>query len=107
VGLQRTALIAAALAQGRCEDLRGLFDDAWHERHRATLNPGLAEARAAASSAGAIGTILSGSGSTVLSFCVRSRADAVRDAIDRAYALAARPCAVSVIPFDNDGLRRA
>ncbi len=102
--LQRTALITAALAQGRIEDLRGLFDDAWHERHRAGLNPGLAEARAAAATAGAIGTILSGSGSTVLSFSPRDRGEAVRSAVSDSYARRAVEARVVVVPFDNAGL---
>ncbi|MBA3684783.1 MAG: homoserine kinase [Planctomycetes bacterium] len=105
LALQRTALIAAALAAGRAEELRGLFDDAWHERHRAGLNPGLVEARAAAAAAGAIGTILSGSGSTVLSFATRIRAEAVRAAVEASYGN--RGGAVTTITaFDNGGCIR-
>jgi len=67
-GLQRTALIVAALAHGDLAGLSGLFADAWHEHHRAALNPHLAALRTAAEQQGALGTILSGSGSTVLCF---------------------------------------
>jgi homoserine kinase len=102
--LQRTALITAALAQGRPEELRGLFDEAWHERHRAALNPGLAEARAAASATGAYGTILSGSGSTVLSFVARDRAEPVRAAVERSYAERGVQARVIAVGFDNTGL---
>lgn len=68
VGLQRTALLVASLASGDLDGLRGVFADAWHERYRAELNPELTRIRAEAEQAGALGTILSGSGSTVLTF---------------------------------------
>ncbi|MBA3848140.1 MAG: homoserine kinase [Planctomycetes bacterium] len=73
--IQRTALIVAALARGRAEDLRGLLADAWHERYREQVNAAVAPVRAAAERAGTIGTIISGSGSTVLSFVVRGHAE--------------------------------
>ena len=100
-GLQRTALITAALAQGRADDLAGLFADAWHERYRAPLNPGFVEARAAATAAGAVGTIISGSGSTVLSFAPRTKAAAIQAAKSAAYHGSAE---VRIVEFDNRGL---
>jgi homoserine kinase len=102
--LQRTALITAALAQGRIDDLTGLFDDAWHERFRAELNPGLVEARAAAASAGAVGTIISGSGSTVLSFVRAAKADVVRAAVEGSYRVRGVTPELRVLAFDNRGL---
>jgi homoserine kinase len=102
--LQRTALITAALAQGRIDDLAGLFDDAWHERFRAELNPGVAKARAAAAKAGAVGTIISGSGSTILSFARSARADAVRVAVEESYRVRGVIAQLRVLPFDNHGL---
>lgn len=65
-GLQRTALIVAALARGDLEGLRDCFDDAWHETHRAQLNPHLTKLREEGRAQGVIGTFLSGSGSTVV-----------------------------------------
>ena len=100
-GLQRTALITAALAQGRADDLAGLFADAWHERYRAPLNTGFIEARAAATAAGAVGTIISGSGSTVLSFAPRAKAAAIQAAKSATYHGSAD---VRIVEFDNNGL---
>ena len=100
-GLQRTALITAALAQGRADDLAGLFADAWHERYRAPLNTGFVEARSAATAAGAVGTIISGSGSTVLSFAPRTKATAIQAAKSAAYHGSAE---VRIVEFDNHGL---
>jgi len=102
--LQRTALITALLSSGAIDQLSGLFDDAWHEHYRASLNPGLAAARTAAQSAGAIGTILSGSGSTVLSFSHRDHADSVKQALHTSYHAAGINAATRILPFDNDGL---
>jgi homoserine kinase len=103
-GLQRSALITAILASGRITELAGLFDDAWHERYRATVNPGLIEARAAAQQAGAIGTILSGSGSTVLSFSQRVKAPAVANAVQASYRDRGVAAEVRTLEFDNAGL---
>lgn len=105
-GLQRTALITAALAQGRAVDLRGLFADAWHERFRAPLNPGFIEARAAADAAGAVGTIISGSGSTVLSFAPLAQAEAIRTAVEHSYRVRQVDANVRIVRFDNGGLTR-
>jgi homoserine kinase len=105
--LQRTALIVAALARGKAEELAGVFDDAWHERHRAALNPGLAEARAAAAAAGAIGTILSGSGSTVLSFATAAMAEPVRVAVEQSYLARGVAARVIIVRLDDRGLAAA
>ncbi|HEX3134223.1 MAG TPA: homoserine kinase [Planctomycetota bacterium] len=103
-GLQRSALITAILASGRITELAGLFEDAWHERYRATVNPGLIEARAAAQKVGAIGTILSGSGSTVLSFSQRTKAPAVASAVLASYRVRGVAAEVRTLEFDNAGL---
>jgi len=102
--LQRSALITAVLASGRISELTGLFDDAWHEQYRATVNPGLIEARAAAHQAGAMGTILSGSGSTVLSFSQRARAGEVANAVLASYRTRSVTAEVRTLEFDNTGL---
>lgn len=104
--LQRTGLIVAALAQSRSAELRGLFTDAWHERYRAPLNHGFTEARAAADAAGAVGTIISGSGSTVLAFTPRNLAEAVRSAVADSYTARGTTAEVRVVEFDNRGLTR-
>ena len=103
-GLQRTALITAALAQGRPEALRGLFADAWHEHYRAPLNTGFIQARSAAENAGAVGTIISGSGSTVLSFAPRTSAEAIRSAVEHSYHERGVTAQVRIVEFDNTGL---
>jgi homoserine kinase len=103
--LQRSALITALIASGDIEGLRGLFTDAWHENYRAQLNPGLIPCRAASEKAGAIGTILSGSGSTILSFSRITTANAVAAAMKKAFSELNTIADVRILPFDNDGLK--
>lgn len=63
--LQRSALLAAALASGTLHALPEVFDDRLHERYRAALLPGLDEALKV-SADGAFGIALSGAGPAVL-----------------------------------------
>lgn len=105
-GWQRTALIVAALANGDLDGMRECFDDAWHEHWRADLNPGLTEARHAAQEAGAIGTILSGSGSCVLSFCDDTTASATRDAMHASYEAKGIEASLHILEVDNEGCVR-
>ena len=102
---QRASLITAVLAQGRIERLRGLLGDGWHEQYRAGLNPGLREAQAAADRAGALGTILSGSGSAVLSFTTSAVEGAVAAALEGVYRQLGIACEVRITGFDNHDLR--
>lgn len=63
---QRTARIAAAFATGSYEDLRGVFIDHLHQPYRKVLIPGFTEILEAATEAGALGSFLSGAGSTLI-----------------------------------------
>jgi homoserine kinase len=66
--LARVAVGVAGLATGRYELLRSLTVDRIHEPYRATVFPQLPRLVEAARNAGALGTCLSGSGSTILAF---------------------------------------
>ena len=80
-GWQRASLISAALASGDIDQLADCFEGAWHEHYRGKLNPQLGAVREAAAQAGALGTFLSGSGSTILSLCRSSEAEAIATAV--------------------------
>lgn len=103
-GWQRSSLITAALASGDCEALRQCFDGAWHESYRSHLNPLLADIRSVAGSGGALGTFLSGSGSSILSFCHHSQAPSVAQAISEHLQLAQPDAQVQVVTADNQGV---
>lgn len=102
IGWQRSALITGALASGEIQRLRGLLADGWHERYREPLNPGFTIARDAAERAGALGTIISGSGSTVLSFCSPTEQPTVAEALRQCYP--ENSSRILPLAFDNDGL---
>jgi homoserine kinase len=81
--LGRSALLVAALAEGRLELLAEAMSDRLHQSARGTLLPWLAGTLAAARSAGALGAALSGAGTTVFALCtpekVREVAGAMRE----------------------------
>ena len=101
---QHLAWLVAALCAGDVKALRGAFAEGWHEHYRQQVNPRLAPVREAADSAGAIGTFLSGSGSTVLALCENeTSANDVVDAIRNSNAIKTHEDA-SVVPFSQNGM---
>jgi len=104
--LQRTALIVAAFARSDAQALRGLFADAWHERFRARLNPDLEEVRRLAEASGAVGTHLSGSGSTILSIVPTALAELVAARLRSALSGRERPIEVRIATFSDQGAER-
>jgi homoserine kinase len=65
--LQRTALLAAACFSGRFDFFPELFDDRLHQPYRKNLVPGM-ESCLRLRHKGLLGTVISGSGSSVLAF---------------------------------------
>ena len=95
------SVIAAAFACRKYGLLRGSFDDRLHQPHRAKLVPFLGSVITAAAEAGALGTWLSGSGSTICSL-VEDEASArkVRTAMGKAAPASA---GFLTVPADNQG----
>jgi homoserine kinase len=99
---QRTALIAAAFCTGDYALLRGLFVDHFHQPFRQVLIPGFAPILAAAREAGALGSFLSGAGSTLMALTL-SNEEAISTAMldtAREHNLSAR---VMILKADNEG----
>ena len=95
------AVIAAAFASKKYGLLRGSFEDRLHQPHRAKLVPFLGSVITAAEEAGALGTWLSGSGSTICSLVVdTSSARKVRTAMRKAAPATAD---FLTVPADNQG----
>lgn len=82
--LNRTALLVAALAQGRVDLLSVATQDRLHQPYRASLVPGLRSVFQAALDAGARGVALSGAGPSVIAF-VESNAEQVALAMEGAF----------------------
>jgi homoserine kinase len=97
--LNRSALIVAAFASRNYEALRGVFDDRFHQPHRAKLVPQLQDVIAAGVSAGAIGGFLSGSGSSIICLTLRNA-----DAVAAAMHSQLRDSEVKILSPDNIGL---
>jgi homoserine kinase len=76
--LNRTALLVAALAQGRVDLLSVATQDRLHQPYRAALVPGLRSVMQAALDAGAKGVALSGAGPSVIAFVVRDAEPVIR-----------------------------
>ena len=97
-GLNRAALLAAALSSGKYSALRGLFDDRIHQPYREQLIPQLRKVISAGEKAGAIGGWLSGSGSAIICLTV-DRASEVAEAMHSQLPLAT----IHLLAADNQG----
>ncbi len=98
--LNRAALIAAAFAKGEYAQLRGLFDDRFHQPYRERLVPKLSEVIRAGEQAGAIGGWLSGSGSAIMCLALEAA-----EAVGCAMQAVLPGSRILVTSADNSGAR--
>jgi homoserine kinase len=103
--INSAAYLVAAFASRDYAQLRHAAGDFMHEPYRLARIPGGGEAIRAGVAAGAWTGWLSGSGSSVLCVCERPRADAVSDAMTRAFAGVSMPSEARILAADNEGLR--
>ncbi|MDR7522012.1 MAG: homoserine kinase [Armatimonadota bacterium] len=101
--LGHTALLVAALAQGRKDLLRVALHDRLHQPYRAPLVPGFGAVVDAAQRAGAYGAVLSGSGPTVAALAPPEAAPSVGEAMRRAFGQAGVESRVVVTEIDPRG----
>jgi homoserine kinase len=100
----QVAAVVAALALGDYALLGRAIDDRIAEPARAPLLPGFPEAKAAALSAGAMGSSISGSGPTAFALARgRESGDRIGSAMAAAYAGRGIACDVRVAPVDRAG----
>lgn len=97
-GLNRAALISAAVASRDYTALRGLFDDRMHQPFREPLVPRLPQVIRAGERRGALGGFLSGSGSAIICLAL-GHAAAVAEAMQRALP----DSEVKILSADNEG----
>jgi len=103
--INSAAYLVAAFASHDYARLRHAAGDFVHEPYRLPNVPGGSAAINSGVAAGAWTGWLSGSGSSVLCVCERARADAVFDAMTRAFAGVSMPSEGRILAADNDGLR--
>jgi homoserine kinase len=101
---QRAARIAAAFCTRDYASLRGLFVDHLHQPFRQALIPGFTDILAAAREAGALGSFLSGAGSSLMALTL-NQADAVSAAMLHAAQKHDLPARVLVLKADNEGAK--
>ena len=100
------ALLVFSLLSGAKGALPAALRDQLHEPYRGPKIPGFADVRAAAVASGALATVISGSGPTLLSFVADpSGAKAVGDAKIRAWEARGVPATAHVLPIDPSGAR--
>ena len=103
--INSAAYLVAAFASRDFARLVHAAGDFVHEPYRLPRIPGGDEAIRAGVAAGAWTGWLSGSGSSVLCVCERTKADAVLGAMTRAFAGASVPSEGRILAADNDGLK--
>ncbi len=102
--LNRTALLVAAVAQGRIDLLRVAMQDRLHQPYRASLVPGMRSVFEAALSAGALGVALSGAGPSVLALVAES-AEPVALAMEAAFQWAGSDARSLTMDLAREGAR--
>jgi len=102
--LQRATGIAAAICLRRYEELRGLFEDRWHEPARVQRIPGWERIRKSAYEAGALGFYLSGAGSTLMALA-DGRGAEVAEAMTRVASSAGLTGSCLQVKAENRGAK--
>lgn len=100
--LNRTALLVAALAQGRTDLLSVATQDRLHQPYRASLVPGLRSVFQAALEAGARGVALSGAGPSVIAF-VEGADEHVARAMEWAFQWAGSDARSLMVDLASEG----
>lgn len=102
--LGRTALLVAALAEGRWDLLATAMEDKLHQPYRDTDDGLIAQCVREAREAGAYGTALSGSGSTILSFLPEGNQE-VGPALIKIFQSRRIPVKLVSLALVNEGLK--
>ena len=100
--LARTPLLIRALEQGDYVKLGIAMQDKIHQPYRIPLVPGMAEAFAAARTAGAAAVAISGAGPSMIAFAPYGH-EAIGKAATAAFAQAGLPSRYWVLPMDTGG----
>jgi homoserine kinase len=98
----RTALLAYALQNRQYDLLATAMDDRLHQPYRAALVPGMVDAIAAASAAGALGVALSGAGPTLLALALEHTED-IAAALQQAFQQHGITCQTRQLHADTTG----
>ncbi len=104
--IQHASLLVAALASGQVDKIARAMQDRLHQPYRTVLLPGMDDIFAAALSAGALGTALSGAGSGIFAF-VSENAEHVAGAMERMGHACGLGGSARVLAIEQSGTRWA
>jgi homoserine kinase len=103
--VQRVALLLASLQAGRFDTLGAALDDRLHQPYRRRLFPWMPAVITAARDAGALGSVLSGAGPSILAVAPgAAESDAVAAAMEKALARAGVAGSARALSVDMDGV---
>ncbi|MEL7141532.1 MAG: homoserine kinase [Cyanobacteria bacterium J06643_4] len=98
-------LLLRGLATGNGEWIGGGMRDRIHQPYRKKLIPGYDDMRRAAMQAGAWGLVISGAGPTLLALTPRTVADAVREAMEKAWQTQSFAAKAHCLQLDTKGAK--
>ena len=100
--VSRTAMLVSALCSGKYDYLTCALDDRLHQPYREALIPGMKAVFAAASEAGALGSVISGAGPCLIAFAEKN-GSAIGDAMVQAFAEHAVKAKYLLLQVDTAG----
>lgn len=100
--ISRTALLVGALCQGELDYLKYALQDKIHQPYREKLIIGMSEVLAAATEAGALGAVLSGSGPCLIAFAENNE-DNIGRAMVKAFEKHNVKAGYLILAIDNEG----
>ncbi|HJF85194.1 homoserine kinase [Megamonas hypermegale] len=98
------AMIIGAFSQSKPDILKGAFDDRLHQPYRADLIPGMYDVFEAADKNGALGTVLSGAGPTLIAYTAEN-GEAIGQAMVQAFAKHDVKARYLVLDIDREGAK--
>ncbi len=104
--VSRAALFTACMCQGNLDALPFALQDRLHQPYRSKLIPGLDAAFDAAKKAGALGSVISGSGSTLMSFAgANADAGAIGRSMCEEFIKIGKDARFHLLDFDLSGAK--
>ena len=98
------AMIIGAFSQSKPDILKGAFDDRLHQPYRADLIPGMYDVFEAADKNGALGTVLSGAGPTLIAYTAEN-GEIIGQAMVQAFAKHDVKARYMVLDIDSEGAK--
>lgn len=98
------AMIVAAMSQGKVDVLKGAFEDRLHQPYRADLIPGMYDVFKAADENGALGTVLSGAGPTLIAYTTKN-GETIGKAMVETFAKHKVKAKYMVLDIDSEGAK--